>query len=108
MSGESARLVVSHVRAVDGAHTVVLDGELDYQTSPDFVAVLDEIPLTTGSAVELDLSSVPFCDSAGIAALVRAYQRVTGAGGSLRVLAIDPRLQRTLELTGLARLFPRG
>ncbi|MGW5054331.1 STAS domain-containing protein [Actinokineospora sp. NPDC004072] len=104
MSAEPARLVVSHL-ASDGGHTVVLDGELDYLTAPDFVAVLDEIPVETGASVDLDLGAVPFCDSAGIAALVRAYQRVTRGKGTLRVVAMDPRVRRTLELTGLAQLF---
>ncbi|GGS32207.1 MULTISPECIES: STAS domain-containing protein [Actinokineospora] len=105
MSAEPARLVVSHLAAVDGGHTVVLDGELDYQTAPDFVAVLDEIPVDDGARVDLDLAAVPFCDSAGIAALVRAYQLVNKGQGKLRVVAMDPRVRRTLELTGLAQLF---
>ncbi|MFC7615875.1 STAS domain-containing protein [Actinokineospora soli] len=99
---------MSHLKAVDGAHTVVLDGELDYETSPEFVAVVDGVPVS-GGVVELDLSGVPFCDSAGLAALVHAYRRVSGGGGELRVIGIDPRLLRMLEMTGLAHLFtPRG
>ncbi|MGX7828593.1 STAS domain-containing protein [Actinokineospora sp. 24-640] len=105
MSSEPTRLVVSHLATSDGGHAIVLDGELDYVTAPDFVAVLDEITVREGAVVDLDLSAVPFCDSAGIAALLRAYQLVNEGKGALRIVAVDPRLRRTLELTGLAFLF---
>lgn len=110
VGGQNGQLLVSHVTTADGGHALVLDGELDYQTAPQLIAVLDEVAVTDGAAVDLDLdlSAVPFCDSAGIAALLRAHYLATLSGGKLRIVAIDPRLTRTLELCGLADLFAPG
>lgn len=109
VSIEPPQLLVSHRAAPGGAcHTLVLDGELDYATAPDFVAALDRVPLAAGASMELDLANVPFCDSAGLAALLNAHTRLRRLKGTLRIVAIDPRLLRMLRLTGVAHLFLPG
>ncbi|MFC5288149.1 STAS domain-containing protein [Actinokineospora guangxiensis] len=99
-----AQLTVSHL-ATEHVHRVTAGGEVDYLTAPRLAAVFDALPVTEGTTVEVDLAEVPYCDSAGLAVLVRALHRVTRAGGRLRLVAVDPRVRRTLETTGLAELF---
>jgi anti-sigma B factor antagonist len=99
-----AQLAVSHL-ATGHAHRVTARGEVDYLTAPQLAAVFDALPVAGGTIVDVDLAGVPYCDSAGLAVLVRALHRVTRAGGRLRLVAVDPRVRRTLETTGLAELF---
>ena len=101
---DPAQLVVSHL-ATGSAHRITVSGEVDYLTAPRLARAFDALPVGEGTSVDVDLADVPYCDSAGLAALVTALQRVTRAGGELRLVAISPRVRRTLVATGLAELF---
>ena len=105
VTDEPVQLEVSLRTCADGVHEIAVHGEIDYLTAPQLVEVLDAVPAAEGGVIALDLACVPFCDSAGLSALVRTLHRVTLAGGELRLVAIDPRLRRTLDLTGLTELF---
>ena len=52
-----------------------------------------------------DLTQTTFCDSAGIAALVRAWRRAAVLGTSLRVVAPDGPVLRILQLLGAAQVL---
>jgi anti-sigma B factor antagonist len=50
--------------------------------------------------VDVDLTSVTFCDCTGLNAFLYAAQRTTEAGGSLRLYNPPQSLARILDLTG--------
>ena len=57
--------------------------------------------------VVADLTRTLFCDSAGLAVLVKAHRRAVAGGGQLRlVLSADGSVARIIALTGLYRLIP--
>ena len=57
--------------------------------------------------VVADLTSTVFCDSSGVHAIMRAYERTTARGVQLW-LAVPQAgsVRRVLELTGVGRLMP--
>jgi anti-sigma B factor antagonist len=55
--------------------------------------------------VVLDLGRVDFMSSSGIRILLELLKRSRGTGGDLRLAATQPGVQRTLEISGLARLL---
>ena len=79
-------------------------GELDAFTVGQFREALSE--LSGVPALLIDLSGVPFLDSAGLGAIVSIRRRLQVLGGKL-VLAVDNEIVlRLLKLTSLDRVVP--
>jgi anti-sigma B factor antagonist len=87
----------------DGVVKVI--GELDIRTCERLEHAAGEL-VDRGGQVVLDLSQLTFCDSTGLAGLVRLHKRAAAAGGSLVLRSPVARVRHLLSLTGLTRLFP--
>jgi anti-sigma B factor antagonist len=87
---------------------LVLTGELDLATVPDLRRRIDELAQKGQSRIELDFTAVDYIDSSGLAALVRARQRLTGDDPGLVLIGLSPNLRHILELTGLISFFEFG
>lgn len=79
-------------------------GELDSYTVSEFREALGE--LATKPQVVIDLSSVPFMDSAGLGALIGGIRRAREQGGDVAVACSRPTLTRLLHTTGFDRIVP--
>jgi anti-sigma B factor antagonist len=55
--------------------------------------------------VVLHLERVEFIDSSGLGALVRLVSTARASGSDLKLCAVPPRIQKTLELTSLLSMF---
>ncbi|MGW2208727.1 STAS domain-containing protein [Streptomyces sp. NPDC001781] len=86
---------------------LVLCGELDFDSVVQLhEAVDDELDRSTGtSPVVVDCAALTFCDSSGISALLRLYQRLTAEQRALRLAAVPASVSRLFSLTGLDQLF---
>jgi anti-anti-sigma factor len=65
---------------LDGVVVVVVRGEVDLMSAPEFEALVDEAILDGGvpRPVLVDLDECTFMDSSGLAVLLRARDRVEG------------------------------
>lgn len=79
-------------------------GELDAYTVASFREMLSE--LATRPRVVIDLSEVPFMDSAGLGALIGGIRRAREHGGDVAVACSRPTLTRLLHTTGFDRIVP--
>src|SRR5690606_3950657 len=79
-------------------------GELDAYTVGQFRDALGE--LADKRYLLIDLSSVPFMDSAGLGALIGGIRRAREAGGDVAVACSRPTLPRRLPATGFDRVGP--
>ena len=77
-------------------------GELDAYTVGEFREALSG--LATSSRLLIDLSEVPFMDSAGLGALIGGIRRAREAGGDVAVACSRPTLTRLLHTTGFDRI----
>ncbi|MCX2729257.1 STAS domain-containing protein [Saccharopolyspora sp. NFXS83] len=89
----------------DDAAVLVASGEIDMVTAPRFqqelLAAVHERP----SALIVDLTDVEFFASAGLSALVAAYQQA-GTDTVVRVVAPTSATARPLQITALDRKIP--
>jgi anti-anti-sigma factor len=93
-----------HVEDI-GAYTLCRPvGELDAYTVGQFREVLAD--LSTLPRVLIDLSEVPFMDSAGLGALIGGIRRAREADGEVTVACSRPTLTRLLHTTGFDRIVP--
>jgi anti-sigma B factor antagonist len=77
-------------------------GELDAFTVGQFRESLTE--LGGGGRLLIDLSGVPFLDSAGLGALIGGVRRAREAGGDVAVYGARPAVGRLLHTTGFDRV----
>lgn len=79
-------------------------GELDAYTVGEFRDALSGLVDTT--ALLIDLSEVPFMDSAGLGALIGGIRRTREGGGEVAVACSRASLIRLLHTTGFDRIVP--
>ncbi len=79
-------------------------GELDAYTVNEFREALGNV--TAAPRLLIDLSAVPFMDSAGLGALIGGIRRAREAGGEVAVACARPTLTRLLHTTGFDRIVP--
>lgn len=91
--------------ATSDTHTLCRPvGELDAYTVASFREALSG--LADHPRVVIDLSEVPFMDSAGLGALIGGIRRAREHGGEVAVACSRPTLTRLLHTTGFDRIVP--
>jgi anti-sigma B factor antagonist len=77
-------------------------GDLESFTVSQFRQALAE--MIDGNCLVIDLSGVPFVDSAGLGALIGGIRRTRECGGRVAVACSRPTLVRLLHTTGFDRI----
>jgi anti-sigma B factor antagonist len=94
---------IDSARIGRGVHVVALGGEFDLHTAPRLDEALFSAIDEGAHRVLVDLAATTFVDSTVLGVLLRAHRRLNDRGGRLVVVSDDPRILRTIELTGLDR-----
>ena len=106
MPDELAQPPMTTALEADEHHArLVVTGEVDLLTAPDFISALGAAQDAARDVV-IDLSAVEFMDSTGLRALLEARRRADADNGriSLRLASGGP-VERLLDLAGVLRLF---
>ena len=85
-----------------------LAGELALATAGELNSTIDRLVAEGHRELLLDLTELTFCDSTGIAAFVRGDNLVAADGGWLRLTGATGRVDRVLQVTGLADVLHHG
>jgi len=83
----------------------LVDGQVDMHTSPELRRHLRKALEAKNSPVVVDLSSVSFIDSSGLATLIEALQGVGRYGGKLRLVGLAPAVKNLFRLSNLTSIF---
>src|SRR5262249_61485859 len=97
-------LTYRSVRVSDEA-TLTVGGEIDLATAESLYARASALVDGSTTVLVLDLSEVTFCDSLGVAALVRIYRHANGLNCRLRVTNLRPHIAHVLQISGLDQVF---
>jgi anti-sigma B factor antagonist len=104
--GRSSKFSVRTEEDHSSATVVVVTGDVDLGTAPDFEQELARsVEQHLGAGLVIDLSGVTFIDSTGLNALVRAFERQRLLGSSLALVTDDARVSMMLEVTRLDRVL---
>ncbi len=82
-----------------------LKGEVDLHVSPTVTASLNEMIDKKPQRLVVDLSEVSYIDSAGLAALIEAMQKVEGYGGKFMLAGLQETLRSIFEISRLDQVF---
>ena len=80
------------------SNVVPLKGEIDLHVSPAVTATLNEIIDKKPERLVVDLSEVSYIDSAGLAALIQAMQKVEGYGGKFMLSGLQETVRSIFPL----------
>ena len=87
--------------------TARIAGEVDQHAARDLMARLGrEIDAALPQKLELDLGSVSFMDSSGIAVVLRSWKRMEQLGGSVSLRKVPPQCAKVLRAAGVDKLIP--
>lgn len=102
MPAEPAPVSIDVTLYGKGIALVTVAGELDVETAPELRNRLADQIRGGRRHLLLDLSAVPFMDSSGINALLKAHDETGRAGGSVCLVSPAPVVRRVLDLTGVS------
>ena len=105
MTEPSGSGIIESVQWRDKSAVVSIAGDIDLNCSVEFqqelLLLVDEKP----TALIIDLSSVPYMDSSGVASLVKLLSRTKKGGISLKLAALTDRVRSIFEITRLDSVF---
>lgn len=89
----------------DRPNVLSLKGEIDLHVSPSVTASLDQTIEKKPERLVVDLSAVSYIDSAGLAALIQAMQKVEAYGGKFRLSGLQETVRSIFEISRLDQVF---
>lgn len=91
-------------RSLDATRLVVR-GSLDINTAPALAEEIDKIIETRPTKVDVDLAPLDLIDSSGVAALVKLYKGVRGAGGRIAISGVRDQPLAIFKLLRMDKVF---
>ena len=82
-----------------------LTGEIDLHVLPEITTSLDALIEKKPKHLVVDVSGVTYIDSAGLAVLVMAMQKVEAYGGQFSLTGVHTTVRSILEMSRLDRIF---
>jgi anti-sigma B factor antagonist len=89
----------------DRSDVLPLKGEIDLHVSPSVTASLNAVIENKPRRFVVDLSEVTYIDSAGLAALIEAMQKVEGYGGKFLLAGLQETVRSIFEISRLDQVF---
>lgn len=80
---------------------IVLKGDVDMATAPQFDAVARQGVTEGATAIELDAGELGFMDSTGLSVIASLVRHLRPSGGRLIIRRSPPLLVKLLEITAL-------
>jgi anti-sigma B factor antagonist len=84
---------------------VSVSGELDLDTAPHLRGILKDLIDDGRTTLVVDMTTLEFCDLAGLEALLEARQNTERAGGALRLTGVHGAVNRILDAAHLRGAF---
>ncbi|MEO8700222.1 MAG: STAS domain-containing protein [Kofleriaceae bacterium] len=84
---------------------LTIRGSLDINTAPALAEEIDKIISGKPAKVEVDLAPLDLIDSSGVAALVKLYKGVRGAGGAVRITGARDQPLAIFKLLRMDKVF---
>ena len=95
----------STTKPVEDRNVLPLKGEIDLHVSPSVTASLNEMIDKKPERLVVDLSAVTYIDSAGLAALIQAMQKMETYGGKFRLAGLQETVRSIFEISRLDQVF---
>lgn len=89
----------------DGKIRIILNGEIDISTAPEFKAKLYELIGDGTKDIELVCDGLTYIDSTGLGILVGALKRVKNHQNNVYIYQLRDNIKKLFRITGLDKVF---
>lgn len=96
----------SRVEMAGGVPVVKAPEEIDITNADGLREAMAEAGTRGNETFVVDMTGTRFCDSSGLQALLRAYERARDQGGRVILAIPGPHVLRILAITGIDRVIP--
>ncbi len=97
--------ISSDTDQVQGVSIIKVEGRVDSETAPQLEEALAALLNTHSNKIVVNLQGVDHMSSAGLRAIVKAYQQAENAGGSVRLAAVPQVIESILFTVGLNQML---
>ena len=80
-------------------------GRVDSETAPELDDALTKLLQNNRNKIVLNLQDVHYMSSAGLRAMVKAYQSANKSGGDVRLAAVSEPIEVILRTVGMLQMF---
>ncbi len=80
-------------------------GRVDLETAPELDDALTKLLQNNKNKIVLNLQDVNYMSSAGLRAMVKAYQSANKSGGDVRLAAVSEPIEVILRTVGMLQMF---
>lgn len=80
-------------------------GRVDSETAPALEDALTQLLQNNKNKIVLNLQDVNYMSSAGLRAMVKAYQSANKSGGDVRLAAVSEPIEVILRTVGMMQMF---
>ena len=94
--------IKKHEGKYKGQSVLILEGPLTRTTLTEFE---DVVRAEKATALIVDLSAVPYVDSDGLGAIIKAHVSMSKTGRQLALASVPARLQALLKVTGVGQII---
>ena len=84
---------------------VKVKGRVDSETAPELDDALTRLLQENKNKIVLDLQGVDYMSSAGLRAMVKAYQTAKKSGGDLRLASVPQPVEVILRTVGMMQML---
>ena len=84
---------------------VKVKGRVDSETAPELDDALTKLLQANRNQIVLNLQGVDYMSSAGLRAIVKAYQAVQKGGGNLRLASVSTPVEVILRTVGMMQML---
>lgn len=95
-------IVTAHTQAVS---VMKVQGRVDSDSAPELDEALGKLLQEGRNRIVLDLKGVDYISSAGLRAIVKAYQAATKSGGDLRLASVSNPVEVILRTVGMMQML---
>ncbi len=88
-----------------GVEFIILDGDLDFHSSPDVRSELSKLVDKQTKTILIDLKKVGYIDSSGLATFVELFQKMKRYGGILILYHLSQGVRSVFEIAKLDSIF---
>ena len=92
-------------RDENGIKIVLIDGEMDTNTSPEAESHLNELRASGSLKLLLNFEKLDFISSAGLRVLLATAQTLKSDGGEMRVCNLNPDVKEVFDISGFSTLL---
>ncbi len=97
--------ITSDPNQAQGISVLKVEGRVDSETSPQLEEALMGLLSGDQSKIIVNLQGVEFMSSAGLRAIVKAYQSAQKTGGSIRLAAVPESIESVMYTVGLNQML---